>query len=180
MVSVMHDPSHSLPPWTRGALRITSDVLARIEAEAEASYPNEACGLLRGPRDVPDLLDEALPMDNLADRYHALDPEAFPRTARTYFKLDELRAARFFEEGERTGRPVKVVYHSHCDAGAYFSEEDAATFALDGRLAWPVAFVVLSVRAGRVAARKLWCHVPGTSRFEEHPLGVHRGERESG
>ncbi len=160
------------PPWVRAALRITSDALARIEADAEAAYPNEACGLIAGPRERPELLDEPFPMENLADRYHALDPRAFPRTARTYFKLDELRAARTFEEGERTGRPVKVVYHSHCDAGAYFSEEDAATFALDGKLAWPVAFLVLSVRAGRVVDRKLWCHVPGTDRFEEHPLHV--------
>ncbi len=159
-------------PWLRADLDITAEALRRVEQDALARYPSEACGLLLGPADVPRLLDEARPMENLADRYHALDPAAFPRTSRTYFKLDELRAARAFEEGLRSGRPVKVVYHSHCDAGAYFSEEDAATFVLDGQLAWPAAFLVLSVVDGKLADRKLWCHVPGGSRFEERQLRV--------
>ena len=173
MVTERNEPNgDGDPPWVRADLEITSETLRRVEEDALARYPNEACGLLLGPAEPPLLLDEARPMENLADRYHALDPQAFPRTARTYFKLDELKAARAFEEGLRAGRPVKVIYHSHCDAGAYFSEEDAATFVLDGRLAWPVAFVVVSVVDGKLADRKLWSHVPGTARFEERRLRV--------
>ena len=67
---------------------------------------------------------------------------------------------------------MKVIYHSHCDAGAYFSAEDSATFASDGQLMWPCAFIVVSVMKGRVAERKLWVHTPGTNGFEESALAV--------
>ncbi len=111
--------------------------------------------------------------ENEADKYHKLDPETFPRTSRTYFKINELRAAKAFDAGEKNGRPIKVIYHSHCDAGAYFSQEDAATFASDKLLD-----VALRVHRGeraerrRLAERKLWVHVPGTNDFGESTLTV--------
>ena len=77
-----------------------------------------------------------------------------------------------FEAGERDGAPIKVIYHSHCDAGAYFSAEDAATFASDGQLMWPCAFIVVSVREGKLQETKLWVHVPGTDQFRESTLTV--------
>ncbi|MCS6798859.1 MAG: Mov34/MPN/PAD-1 family protein [Myxococcota bacterium] len=159
-------------PWVRGELELSRAALEAIEAHARRDYPSECCGLVTGPADDPPLADHVMEERNLADRYHALDPERFPRTSRTYFKMDELRAARAFEQGRRTGRPVKLIYHSHVDAGAYFSAEDGATFAVGGVLQWPCAFLVVSVRDGEVADRKLWVHVPGTDRFEERPVRV--------
>ncbi|HJL17283.1 MAG TPA: Mov34/MPN/PAD-1 family protein [Sandaracinaceae bacterium LLY-WYZ-13_1] len=164
--------SGELPPWTRGDLRIRRDVLEAIEAHALECYPSESCGFVAGPTDDAPLLDEATRETNEADKYHRLDPETFPRTSRTYFKINELRAARAFEAGEKAGRPIKVIYHSHCDAGAYFSDEDAATFAADGQLMWPCAFLVVSVEDGRVRDRKLWVHRPGTDGFDESPLAI--------
>ena len=159
-------------PWIAGDLKIRADVLAALEAEALLRYPSEACGFVLGPAGDPALLDEAVLEENEADKYHRLDPETFPRTSETYFKLNELRAARRFQEGEASGRPVKVIFHSHCDAGAYFSEEDAYTFASDGQLMWPAAFIVVSVVGGAVADRKLWIHEPGTNGFREFSLAV--------
>lgn len=159
-------------PWIEGNLAIDASVLAAIEAHALEGYPNESCGFVFGPADEPRLLDEARREVNEADKYHALDPERFPRTARTYFKINELRAARTFDQADAGGRPLKVIYHSHCDAGAYFSAEDAATFASDGQLMWPCAFLVVSVMDGKIADRKLWVHVPGTNDFRESPLDV--------
>jgi proteasome lid subunit RPN8/RPN11 len=164
--------SGELPPWTRGGLRIPRAVLEAIEAHALECYPSESCGFVAGPADDPALLDEATREENEADKYHRLDPETFPRTSRTYFKINELRAARAFEAGEKAGRPIKVIYHSHCDAGAYFSEEDAATFATDGQLMWPCAFLVVSVQDGEVRDRKLWVHRRGTNAFDESSLDV--------
>jgi proteasome lid subunit RPN8/RPN11 len=164
--------SGELPAWTRGALRIPRDVLASIEAHALECYPSESCGFVVGPGDDVGLLDEARRETNEADKYHALDPERFPRTSRTYFKINELRAARAFDEGDRSGRPIEVIYHSHCDAGAYFSAEDAATFASEGQLMWPCAFLVVSVVSGEVRDRKLWVHRPGTNEFVESALEV--------
>lgn len=159
-------------PWIAGDLEIDASVMAEIEAHALECYPSESCGFVFGPADAPAWLDEMRREENEADKYHRLDPETFPRTSKTYFKINELRAARTFEEGQASGRPVKVIYHSHCDAGAYFSEEDAATFANDGQLMWPCAYIVVSVIDGKVKDRKLWVHEPGTNDFRESTLTV--------
>ena len=159
-------------PWIRGPLRIDAAALADIEAHALECYPSECCGFLVGPAAVPELLDGVQREVNEADKYHALDPETFPRTSQTYFKINELRAARTFDAGDAAGRPIKVIYHSHCDAGAYFSAEDAATFAVQGQLMWPCAFIVVSVQGGKVVDRKLWSHVPDTNDFSENSLAI--------
>ena len=164
--------SGELFPWISGDLEIDKSVMDAIEQHALECYPSESCGFVFGPAERPSLLDEARREENEADKYHALDPVTFPRTSKTYFKINELRAARTFEQGEREGRPVKVIYHSHCDAGAYFSDEDAATFANGGQLMWPCAYIVVSVMDGKIAERRLWVHVPGTNHFEESTLTV--------
>ena len=158
--------------WIEGDLTIAQSLLGELHAHALECYPSECCGFVSGPAgDVPALTRAAREV-NEADKFHKLDPETFPRTSRTYFKINELRAARAFETGEKSGEPIKVIYHSHCDAGAYFSKEDAATFASDNTLMWPCAFIVVSVMEGRVAETKLWVHVPGTNDFRESTLNV--------
>lgn len=158
--------------WLRAPLTITRATLEAIAAHAAASYPSECCGFLLGPRSEPALLDEAVREVNEADKYHQRDPVGFPRTSREYFKINGLRASRAFEASTTSERPVKVVYHSHCDAGDYFSEEDAATFASGGELLWPCAFVVISVLDGAVRSQRLWVHRPGTDAFDERELTV--------
>ena len=162
--------SGDLYPWIRADLRVTRAAWEVVEAEAVRCYPEESCGFLTGPAADAPAVDAAIREMNEADKYHQLDPERFPRTSKTYFKINELRAARAFEQGEKDGRPIKVIYHSHCDAGAYFSAEDAATFASGGQLMWPCAFLVVSVVKGEVVDRKLWVHVPGTDGFAEGKL----------
>jgi [CysO sulfur-carrier protein]-S-L-cysteine hydrolase len=159
-------------PWISGDLEIARPVLEQIERHALECYPSESCGFVFGPAAEPSLLDALQREENEADKYHKLDPVTFPRTSRTYFKINELRAARTFEQGQNDGRPVKVIYHSHCDAGAYFSDEDAATFANGGQLMWPCAYIVVSVISGKVAERRLWVHEPGTNGFRESTLTI--------
>ncbi|MFW2386871.1 MAG: Mov34/MPN/PAD-1 family protein [Polyangiales bacterium] len=159
-------------PWISGNLEIDKAVMDEIERDALDCYPSESCGFVFGPADEPALLDAVQREENEADKYHKLDPVTFPRTSNMYFKINELRAARTFEQGRTDGRPVKVIYHSHCDAGAYFSEEDAATFANDGQLMWPCAYIVVSIMNGKVAERRLWVHQPGTNDFVESTLTV--------
>jgi proteasome lid subunit RPN8/RPN11 len=159
-------------PWISGDLVIDKSVMDEIEKHALECYPSESCGFVFGPADQPPVLDSLQREENEADKYHALDPVTFPRTSNTYFKINELRAARTFDQGRENGRPVKVIYHSHCDAGAYFSAEDAATFANDGQLMWPCAYIVVSVMDGQVAERRLWVHEPGTNAFRESTLTI--------
>lgn len=159
-------------PWTRGGLSFARAALAEAEAEAVRCYPSEGCGFFCGPAENALHVDACMIEANEADKYHALDPDRFPRTSRMYFKINELRAARAFETGARAGRPIKVIFHSHCDAGAYFSAEDSATFASNDTLMWPCAFLVISVVDGVVKDRKLWVHRPGSNEFDEAQFSV--------
>lgn len=159
--------------WIAGDLTVARIVLNDIEAHALECYPSESCGFVSGPANDVARLDASIREVNEADKFHKLDPITFPRTSTTYFKINELRAARAFDQGEASGRPIKVIYHSHCDAGAYFSQEDAATFASDNQLMWPCAFIVVSVIGGQIKDRKLWVHVPGTNDFRESTLTIH-------
>lgn len=158
--------------WIKGELQLPAAVLAELHAHALETYPEECCGFISGPASEPARLTTSAREVNEANKFHKLDPETFPRTARTYFKINELRAARSFEQGDKNGEPIKVIYHSHCDAGAYFSAEDAATFSSEGTLMWPCAFIVVSVQDGRVAETKLWVHRPGSDDFSESTLQI--------
>jgi proteasome lid subunit RPN8/RPN11 len=158
--------------WTRGPIRIRRSVLEAIRAHAKEEFPSECCGFASGPADDAALVDATDRAVNEADRYHALDPERFPRTSRMYFKINEMKAEKAFARGAASGRPVKVIYHSHCDAGDYFSQEDAATFASAETLMWPCAFIVVSVMAGVPVSQRLWVHRPGTNEFDEGALEI--------
>ncbi len=96
-------------PWISGDLEIEKSVLNEIERHALECYPSESCGFIFGPADQPALLDALQHEENEADKYHKLDAVTFPRTSNTYFKINELRAARTFEQGQNEGRPVKVI-----------------------------------------------------------------------
>ncbi|MEM9074317.1 MAG: Mov34/MPN/PAD-1 family protein, partial [Myxococcota bacterium] len=163
----MSHPQYPDLPWIASDLSIDKDVMADLEAHALETYPSECCGFVFGPADAPASLTASKREENEADKYHKLDPETFPRTSKTYFKINELRATRTLDEAAKEGRPLKVIYHSHCDVGAYFSDEDAATFAQGGMLVWPCAFIVVSVIEGEVCERRLWVHEPGTDGFRE-------------
>jgi [CysO sulfur-carrier protein]-S-L-cysteine hydrolase len=158
-------------PWTRGGLRIARAALALVEEDALAGYAKdaEACGYLRGPAEDALLCTEAVAMVNVADKLHALDPERYFRTARTFFSFNEKKFDDAVHRSAEEGSPIKVLYHSHLDAGAYFSPTDAAVMsmgeppAVEGGAvtmgsgpAWPLAFLVTSVRAGKVAEHRVW------------------------
>jgi proteasome lid subunit RPN8/RPN11 len=177
-------------PWARQGVRVPRPVLEEIESHAREAYAGgltrdgsvegeEACGILEGPQSDALLVDRAVRVPNLANRYHALDPESYPRTGRMYFLVDPLKFARTVREGETSGRPVKVLYHSHLDCGAYFSETDAqAALAGGEEPSYDLAFLVVSVRGdgkgagAQVDDRKLFVWDPAQKTFVEAPLVV--------
>jgi [CysO sulfur-carrier protein]-S-L-cysteine hydrolase len=176
-------------PWTRGDLLITRAALSEIERLAIAGYraESEVCGVLAGPASEPRLCDRVVPIENLAGALHERDPVAFPNSARTFFVFHERTLATAIREGEQRGSPVKVLYHSHLDVDAELSGADQALLsrgtdanatgsanALGPGPAWPLAFLVTSVRAtpGGVTcdAHRLW--VWANERFEESAFQV--------
>ena len=162
----------SITPWIQGgaSISITRAALDAVEADALAGYAKdeEACGYLAGPAGDA-RCDEHTRMVNTANKLHAIDPERYFRTAREFFSFNEKKFDDAVAKGAKEGRPIKVLYHSHLDAGAYFSPTDKAVMSMgeppatEGSAitmgagpAWPLAFLVTSVREGKVDAHQLF------------------------
>ncbi len=112
-----------------------------------------------------------MPMVNRANQLHALDPVAYPRTGRMYFDIDSMKFQRAIEQGHASERPVKVLYHSHLDVGAYFSDTDAQVALMGGsEPPFNLAYLVTSVRAGEVDDHALFVWADGG--FVRSPLEV--------
>ena len=157
---------------------IPQPLLDAIYAHARETYPDECCGFLMAPQGGP-AIDEVRPCVNEQNRYHALDPERFPRTAREAYYLGG-KDLRFLLESVSGERPVKIIYHSHPDVGAYFSAED--TRAALGREPddsaeplYPVDHIVIDAQADHVAEAKLF-RWDGQQRTFVH-VGTYAGER---
>jgi proteasome lid subunit RPN8/RPN11 len=127
----------------------TPDEMAQIRAQAEAEYPAECCGVLL-IRDAPSRDRVLLPCRNIQDELHAKDPEKHPRDSRTAYFIDP-KDLLAIGRREAQGYEVAVIYHSHIDAGAYFSPTDRRNALMNGEPTYPRAlYVVLSVVAGKV------------------------------
>ncbi len=160
--------------WIAGGLKIPASVLREIERAGVAAYgrDEEACGYLTGPAEDPLLADRAVELENLANKYHQVDPEGHPRTGREYFKINSLKFERAIAEGVSNSRPVKVFFHSHLDCGAYFSAEDAASMTMGntGGPSYALAYLVTAVDHAEVTAHRLFIWDDAASSFVEAPF----------
>ena len=124
---------------------LSPDELEAIRRQAIEEYPHESCGVIvaRGAE------RRLVRCRNAQNELHAKDSVRHPRDARTAYYIDPadlLRIGRL----EAEGFAVAVIYHSHVDAGAYFSETDKRQALLGGEPAYPAAtYVVTSVLGGR-------------------------------
>ena len=153
---------------------LTTAELEAIQRHARADYPAECCGVLLVR---PGAAEERrlIACRNIQDELHARDPGRFPRTARTAYYIAH---ADLLEIGRREGEgfEVRVIYHSHVDAGAYFSETDRRNAMIDGSPAYPQAtYVVVAVAEGRVAETRAHRFRPEGQEFVEVPLVVGEG-----
>jgi proteasome lid subunit RPN8/RPN11 len=130
------------------AVEIPRAVLEAIYAHAREGYPEEVCGFIVAN-------NEAKRCENRQNALHAEDPVAFPRDARTAYNIGA-KDLFFLDRSQRTDRPVKIIYHSHVDVGAYFSAEDERAATSEGELLYPVDYLVVDVRADGVRGAKLF------------------------
>ena len=147
---------------------VNRDELREIRDHAVTDYPRESCGvILARPGDR-----RLIRCRNVQDELHRRDPERYPRDARTAYYIDPadlLRIGRL--EGEGFG--VAVIYHSHVDAGAYFSETDRRQALVGGEPAYPDAiYIVASVLEGRADAVAAFRWQPARQDFIEVDLGA--------
>ncbi len=143
---------------------LTGEEFQRIRAQAEIEYPFECCGVVL-TRDGSPAERLLLPCRNVQNELHAKDPSRYPRDARTAYHIDPqdvLRVGRLEDEGYR----VRTIYHSHIDAGAYFSETDTQNALVQGEPLYPQGtYVVLSVAEGKVVAAGAFAWSSGVRNF---------------
>jgi proteasome lid subunit RPN8/RPN11 len=124
---------------------LTPEALAEMYAQAQREYPKECCGIVFGPR-AQGIADRVRTCVNTQDLLHAEDPVQNPRDARTAYNLG---AGDLFalQKSLRGDAPAKIIYHSHVEVGAYFSETDQAAARMDDEPSYPVEYVVIDVKS---------------------------------
>ncbi len=131
-------PSASTAP---PAIAIPEDVRSSIYDHALEQFPAECCGYLTGATDG-DRVDAAVACRNAQpDGDHPLAPERGAETGFVIAGAELLAFARSFD----SARPARIVYHSHTNGRAYFSDVDRAM--ADGP-AYPVQHLVIGVASG--------------------------------
>ncbi len=138
---------HSFPP---DAPLLCPEQLALIYAQARREYPKECCGYIL--ESIDQRPGQVIPCTNRQDQLHAYDPKLHPRDATRAYSIEGaelLRLARSFDAPPR----AVIIYHSHPDVGAYFSDEDVRAADAAG---YPVDYLVVDTQATGVLEAKLF------------------------
>jgi len=115
------------------------------------------------------------PCRNAQDELHAADPSCHPLTNRTGYTFDAADQI-FLAESMETCDPVRIVYHSHPNESAAFSELDhaAATFEA-GPLHEGLMYLVVACPNGKAKRACLYEYHQGryreTARYVLEPPG---------
>jgi proteasome lid subunit RPN8/RPN11 len=145
-------------------LVLSPALLRQIEAEGEAAYPNECCGMLIGrdeggaevKRRMVARLEPGKNVFEAGEQYHrfSIDP------------LDQLKAER---RAEAQGMLVLGYYHSHPDHPARPSEYDR-------QHAWPFySYVIVSIARGQAVDMTSWVLNEQTQQFESQDISANGG-----
>lgn len=137
-------------------LTLDHEALAAIYSHAELVYPEECCGLVLADGVVQ-------PCRNVLGQEGEERLGASTRTARDGYTLS-FQDTLFLQRSLESSCPTRVIYHSHPDAGAHFSQEDRARALLAGEPIYPVSYLVVEVRGGRAVGARLYAHA--TDDFE--------------
>ena len=160
------------------AIKIPDSLLSEVYRHAREEFPNECCGWLVGPKDG----DEVARVRRAVNAYDAgSHPTATDRTAETAYVIDGddlLELNRTLDDPE----PPLVIYHSHPNGRAYFSETDrrVAVDPWEGRPVYPVQQLVVGIDAREVVEARLFDWDAASADFVEVAVfgGARRSERE--
>ncbi|THF63523.1 Mov34/MPN/PAD-1 family protein [Pseudothauera rhizosphaerae] len=133
------------------SLPLTTNVLSKIFTHAETEYPEECCGIIFSDGKVRTA-------KNIQNELHRTNPERYPRDARRGYTMS-VDDILFLENSFSTRAPAVVIYHSHPDVGAYFSDEDKKKALFSGVPIYPVSYLVIDVRQGKAIEAVLFSYV---------------------
>lgn len=152
-------------------IEIPKEMLERCYAHGAETYPHEACGVLSGPSGDPAALTGFHEVENTLAKLHAEDPQRYPRTPEEGYVLDPLTYMKLDKSLSAEGGAIKVVYHTHVDVGAYFSEEDIKQATWDGNPVLPgIVYLVCGVKARQPDGAILAIFNEQTKSFDTHPV----------
>ena len=160
------------------AIKIPDRLLSEVYRHAREEYPNECCGWLVGPRDGDEVTKVRRAMNAYEGGSHPTAPD---RTAETAYVIDGddlLELNRTLDAPD----PPRVIYHSHPNGRAYFSETDRriAVDPWEGRPVYPVQQLVVGIDAREVVEARLFDWDAASADFVEVAVfgGTRRSERE--
>ena len=129
-------------------IEIPHEVLDVVYAHAREAFPAESCGWLEGRKNGADVT-HSHPCENVQSQ--GTHPSVAGRgEERAYiFSAADVIA---FNEGIDTDEPPRIIYHSHPNGKAYFSDTDTnvATNQWDGGKMYPVQQLVVGIDETRV------------------------------
>ena len=126
-------------------------LLRRIEAAAQAAYPEECCGLLIGFREPAGRVR----VTRVAESVNVAPP---PRRRR--FEVDPALRFSVMRSLRASGEGIVGHYHSHPDGPAQPSGRDAAQ-AYEPELVW----LIVAVAGDRSTATTAWLYDPAIAAF---------------
>jgi proteasome lid subunit RPN8/RPN11 len=130
-------------------IAIPDPVLAAIYAHAREAFPDECCGYLTGPAGGTSVDTVVRCRNAQTDGLHPTEPVRGADRGFVIAGVELLAFAKSFDGG----RPARVVYHSHTNGRAYFSDVD---HALAAGPAYPVEHLVVGVTADGVTEAALF------------------------
>lgn len=153
-------------------MNIPEDILNEIYRHAREEFPNECCGWLTGPRDGGRVTSVRRATNAYEPNSH---PTAHDRTAETAYVIagSDLLELNHTLDGPEPSRvtyqypaipvvvrprhePPRVIYHSHPNGRAYFSETDRKVATWGDEPVYPVKQLVVGIDANRVVVARLY------------------------
>ena len=142
-------------------VQISRALLEDIYREARKSFPHECCGWVAGAREGNEATRLRTCINAQAEGEHPTQSDRSAETAYVIAGADLLALNRELDGDE----PAKIIYHSHYNGRAYFSETDhqVATSPWGDGPVYPVQQLVVGLNATRVeeAALFAWSEVDG-------------------
>lgn len=138
-----------------------------IAAHAAETFPDECCGVIFSGHGT----DRVVPLKNIQNKLHALDPLTYPRTAVIAYAMDPLELDGVIRQAEADGERLKAFYHSHPNHDAYFSDEDKVFACPFGEPTFPdTVQIVASIYDRKVKVIKAFAWSSEKTDFVEVPL----------